>query len=143
MRDILGGADTLTATEAAPVKTDPTPGPKTVDNPSITGVPALGKTDPPLGSKPSITDIPGSVTDAGAPQRKSGPRLVNLGPDRKDPTDTDRGGRHRLENLGKLTSSWTPKPRKLHDKKDSTTTGNPAGSNSGRPKHSKAPSNDE
>lgn len=138
LRDIAGGTSGFAAADATPLTTDPTPGPRKLTNPSITDVPGiitnattnagLGKTDPTLGSKSSITDVPGSLT---APQRKSASRLVNLGLNSTDRTDTGGGGRHRLENIGHLASSWTPSTRKLNGQKDSTTPGHTADATSG------------
>ena len=94
----------------------------------------LGKTDPDLGSN-------SSVTDAGAPQRKSAPRLVNVRTHSTDPTDTGQGGRHRLENISR-SLRFTPPSRKLHEKTESTSTGNPAASNPEGPKPSDPPNNE-
>ena len=86
------------------------------------------------------------TSGASAQQRKSGPRLVNLG---LDPTARpDTGGRHRLEDIGNLSSSWTLSTRKLNGKKSTSddTAGVAAGSNppgSGQPSDSNPPDNDK
>ena len=124
VRDIIGGSSGFAASEAAQFTTDPTAGPRTLSTNAD-----LGKTDPTARSNSSITDVPGSVTGTGAPQRKPAPRLVNLGLDSTDRTDA--GGRHRLENLGNLASSWTPPTRKLNGKRDSAESGGTVGATSG------------
>ena len=141
VRDILGGATGFAAA-----------GSEKLAIPSITGAPGIitkattnagtGKTDPTLGSSSSITDLPGFASGDDAPQRKTPPRFVNLRTHSEDPTDTGQGGRHRLENISR-SLRFTPPSRKLHEKTESTSTGNPAASNPEGPNPSDPPNNEK